>query len=80
MRAGTDRPQAGGDRRGFFRRDGRWDRRSFYHPGREPASRKSALRSDDEDESAAIRTAKRAGSRKAPVGLWTIDSRPHSTL
>jgi hypothetical protein len=46
MQAGTDRPQAGGDRRGFFRRDGRRDRRSFYRTGRAPASRESPLRPD----------------------------------
>jgi hypothetical protein len=34
---------------------------------------------DDEHESAAIRTARGVGSRKTPVGRWTIDGRPHST-
>ena len=46
MRARADRPQAGGPRRGFFGRDGRWDRRAFYRPGRAAASRESPLPPD----------------------------------
>jgi hypothetical protein len=81
MHAGTDRPRADGDHRGFFRRDGRRDRRLVYRLCRTPASREGLLRSEgaDEEGPATSHSAARGRSRNSLVGSWTIGTRPHST-